>query len=385
MTPMDTCPFAAPPLDAGNIFRRWDLGEQVPAGDDSSPLDLEAAARAAWRNAPRCVGRLHCKSLQVVDARTVDTCDEVFDALCVHLDQATSGGRIQPLMTVFPEWRGEEDEVRIWSHQLLRYAGYELRGGGVLGDPMNVELTRLARQLGWEPPINPGRFDLLPVIVQARGQLRWYELPRRLVLEVPLRHSRHAWFEKLGLRWYAVPAIADMTLATGRAAHPCAPFNGWYMGTEIGARNLGDEARYNQLPVVAEHLGLDIRRTRNLWRDHALLVLNEAVLESFERDGVRLVDHHQAIAEFEHFCGAEERSGRQVSADWRWIVPPVSGSSTPVFHRSYVLEPELPALLLQVEPWKTERGHRLLAKTFTRPDTEICTATTHTRVKCLPA
>jgi hypothetical protein len=26
------------------------------------------------------------------------------------------------------------------------------------------------------------------------------------------------------------------------------------------------------------------------------------------------------------------------------------------------LEDELPALLLQVEPWKTERGHRLLAK-----------------------
>jgi nitric-oxide synthase len=105
-----------------------------------------------------------------------------------------------------------------------------------------------------------------------------------------------------------------------------------------------------------------LQRDRGLWKDRALLVLNEAVLESFERDGVRLVDHHQAIAEFEHFCGAEERAGRQVSADWRWIVPPIAGSSTPVFHRSYVLQPELPALLLQVEPWKTERGHRLLAK-----------------------
>jgi len=358
---MHACPIASTPLHAGNVFQRWDLGVKVPGDAAAAPADLTTAARTAWRNAPRCVGRLHWKSLQVVDARTVEACDEVFDALCAHLERATAGGRLQPLMTVFPEWRGEAEEVRVWNHQLLRYAGYSLPGGGVLGDPMNVELTRLARQLGWQPPATPGRFDLLPVIVQARGRLRWYELPRRLVLEVPLRHSRHPWFERLGLKWYAVPALADMMLATGREAHPCAPFNGWYMGTEIGARNLGDEARYHQLPVVAEHLGLDTRRTRNLWRDHALLVLNEAVLESFERDGVRLVDHHQATAEFEHFCSAEQQAGRGVSADWSWMVPPISGSSTPVFHRSYALQPELPALLLQVQPWQTERGRRLLA------------------------
>jgi nitric-oxide synthase len=359
---MNACPIPARPIDTGNVFRRWDLGVEVPAKDMSAPDDLTAAARAAWRNAPRCVGRLHWKSLQVLDARSVDGCDEVFEAVCAHLDRATAGGRIQPLMTVFPQWKGETDEVRIWNHQLLRYAGHELPQGGVLGDPMNVELTRLARQLGWSPPANPGRFDLLPLNVQAQGRLRWYELPRRLVLEVPLRHPRHDWFEKLGLKWYAVPALADMILATGRAAHPCAPFNGWYMGTEIGARNLGDETRYNLLPVVAEHLGLETRCTRNLWRDHALLVLNEAVLESFERDGVRLIDHHQATSEFEAFCGAEQRAGRDVSADWSWIVPPISGSSTPVFHRSYVLQPELPALLLQAPPWQTERGRRLLAQ-----------------------
>ncbi len=357
---MTACPIHATSLHAGNVFRRWDLGLQVPVDDKIAPVELEASAQAAWRQAPRCVGRLHWKSLQVVDARSVTSCDEVFEALCAHLERATAGGRIQPLMTVFPEWRGEAEEVRVWNHQLLGYAGHELAGGGVLGDPMNVELTRLARQLGWQPPATPGRFDLLPVIVQARGRLRWYELPRRLVLEVPLRHSRHPWFEKLGLKWYAVPALADMMLATGREAHPCAPFNGWYMGTEIGARNLGDEARYHQLPVVAEHLGLDTRRTRNLWRDHALLVLNEAVLESFERDAVRLVDHHQATAEFERFCTAEQRAGREVSADWSWIVPPISGSSTPVFHRGYALQPELPALLMQVQPWQTERGRRLL-------------------------
>ena len=357
---MSVCPLSHASLHPGNLFQRWDLERDVLPTVAGAVPPLATSARAAWRNAPRCVGRLHWKSLQVVDARSADSCDEVFEALCAHLDKATAGGRIQPCMTVFREWCGEADEVRVWNHQLLRYAGYELPGGGVLGDPMNVELTRIARQLGWRPPSIPGRFDLLPVIVQARGRVRWYELPCRLVLDVPLRHSRHAWFEQLGLKWYAVPALADMILATGHENHPCVPFNGWYMGTEIGARNLGDEARYHQLPVVAERLGLDTSTSRSLWRDHALLVLNEAVLQSFERDGVRLVDHHQATAEFENFCSAEQRRGREVSADWSWIVPPLAGSSTPVFHRSYSMQAELPALLLQVPPWETARGRRLL-------------------------
>jgi len=39
-----------------------------------------------------------------------------------------------------------------------------------------------------------------------------------------------------------------MTFDIGGVIFPAAPFNGWYMGTEI-ARNLGDTARYNILQV----------------------------------------------------------------------------------------------------------------------------------------
>lgn len=358
---MTSCPFSSTPLGVENVFRRWDLAvDGVPAGPAGTGAGgLVEEARLAWKNSLRCVGRLHWKSLQVIDARSVDSCDEMFEALCEHLRVATNGGRIRPVMTVFRPWSGPEEEWRLWNHQLIRYAGYERADGGVLGDPMNVALTSLARRLGWVPPASPGRFDVLPLILQCGRKLVWRSLPASAVLEVPLRHPRHGWLERLGLRWHAVPAIADMMLATGSVAHPCAPFNGWYMGTEIGARNLGDEGRYHQLPVVAERLGLDTRQTRNLWRDHALLVLNEAVLHSFEADGVRLVDHHQATAEFEQFCRLEKEP---VSADWAWMVPPVSGSATPVFHRSYPLRPVLPNLLLQVPPWETLRGRQLLAQ-----------------------
>ena len=176
-----------------------------------------------------------------------------------------------------------------------------------------------------------------------------------------MEHPDHAWFKSLGLKWYALPTLSDMLLATGRELYPCAPFNGWYMGTEIGSRNLGDEGRYNLLPVIAERLGLDYKRSW-LWKDRALLVLNEAVLHSFEREGVRMVDHHSASREFLKFCSREEQAGRDVQAEWSWIVPPVAGSATGVFHRTYRLQPRLPNFLLQKEPWRTQRGRELLSR-----------------------
>ena len=39
---------------------------------------------------------------------------------------------------------------------------------------------------------------------------------------------------ELGLRWHAVPAISNMPLRIGGITYPAAPFNGWYLNTEIG-------------------------------------------------------------------------------------------------------------------------------------------------------
>ncbi len=82
------------------------------------------------------------------------------------------------------------------------------------------------------------------------------------------------------------------------------------MGTEIGARNLGDINRYNLLPVIAKHMGLDIRSDRNLWKDRALVELNIAVLSSFARHGVTIVDHHIASRQFLRHEELEKQAGR---------------------------------------------------------------------------
>ena len=162
-----------------------------------------------------------------------------------------------------------------------------------------------------------------------------HDVPADSVLEVPLQHPDLDWFSQLGLRWYAVPVISDMHLDAGGIRYPAAPFNGWYMCTEIGSRDLGDTRRYNQLPVVATRMGLRTDTERSLWKDKATTELNLAVLHSFAEAGVTITDHHTESARFLKHMELEERQGRRCPADWTWIVPPAASSATPVFHRYY--------------------------------------------------
>ena len=71
------------------------------------------------------------------------------------------------------------------------------------------------------------------------------ELIKKNVFWNPFRetyHFRYPWFEELGLKWYALPAVANMAFDCGGLEFTAAPFNGWYMATEIG-RDLCDVDR----------------------------------------------------------------------------------------------------------------------------------------------
>src|SRR5262249_47730318 len=148
--------------------------------------------------------------------------------------------------------------------QLIRYAGYRTPDG-VVGDPANADLTEVAGSLGW--PGGPGGpFDLLPPVIDAgEGLPPRFPVPPAAALEVPITPPALPWLADLGLRWHAVPAICGMVLEIGGVRYPAAPFNGWYMGTEIGARNFGDTTRYDLLPAIAQRLGLDITDDTTLW------------------------------------------------------------------------------------------------------------------------
>jgi nitric-oxide synthase len=300
-----------------------------------TPTELEHGARMAWRNSSRCIGRLYWRSLTVRDCRSVTRAAAIADECIEHLRFATNGGRVRPTLTVFAPAGLDGTGPRIWNDQLIRYAGYDGGGGTVVGDPAQAELTAAARELGWRG--GPGTpFDVLPLVLDTpseRPVVR--ELPPDAVLEVAISHPTMPWFADLCLWWHAVPAIANMPMEIGGVTYTAAPFNGWYMGTEIGARNFADADRYDLLTVVAERMGLDTSTHRSLWKDRALVELNAAVLHSFDAAGVTLADHHTESERFLTHLAREEKAGRVCPADWSWIVPPISGGVTPVFHRYY--------------------------------------------------
>lgn len=298
--------------------------------------ELEFGARVAWRNASRCIGRLYWRSLVVRDLRHVRRPDDVFAELVRHLLSAGQRQRqvIRPVISVFSPATPGRPVPRLWNEQLIRYAGYRHPDGYVVGDPRYLDFTAAMQARGWRG--KGEAFDVLPIAIETNPtDVRLYELPDAAVWEVQLTHPDLPWFADLGLRWHAVPAISNMRLTIGGVHYPLAPFNGWYMGTEIGARNLADSDRYNLLPIIAGYLGLDTSSERSLWRDRALVELNRAVLHSFDKAGARISDHHSEAQRFLTHIAGEEKAGRPVPADWSWIVPPISGGATPVFHRYY--------------------------------------------------
>jgi nitric-oxide synthase len=305
--------------------------------------ELEFAARLAWRNNRRCIGRRYWQTLDVADARDAKTGGEIFEACVAHLRRSTNGGKIQPLITVFAEADAEGRGPVIHNYQLIRYAGYRQSNGTVLGDPAEVVFTERVMAAGWKPPAQCSAFDVLPLVIETpeEGE-RLFIIPQDAVLEVPIIHPTFAWFEELGLKWHALPAVSNMVLDAGGVRYTAAPFSGYYMETEIAARNFGDAERYNLLPVVADRMDPAMRSRDPFWRDRALVELCAAVLYSFRQAGVTMVDHHAASRQFMEHLAEEKAQGRIVPGDWSWLVPPVSGSVSPVFHRSYDPRPRLP-------------------------------------------
>lgn len=303
---------------------------------DHTPDELAFGARVAWRNHSRCIGRLHWKSLVVRDLREVTQPNAIAEHMFEHMRQCFSDGRIRSTISMFAPVRGHAIPATIENEQILQYAGYlgERKGGqSLLGDPKSLEIARKAEGLGWRVNGTRTAFDFVPLIVRdARGRRSMHEIPADVRREVLIEHPIFPAIRDLGMRWYAVPCMSNMVLTIGGIDYPCAPFNGHYMATEIASRDLADLRRYDMLMGVARALGFECGDDDPLWKDRALTELNRAVLYSFGKRGIDIVDHHTASRQFMEFVKLEQAAGRMVSADWSWIVPPQASAGCPVFH-----------------------------------------------------
>ena len=98
-------------------------------------------------------------------------------------------------------------------------------------------------------------------------------------------------------------------------------------------------------------MGLDINKNASLWKDRALIEVNEAVLYSFKEDRVSMVDHHTAAQQFKRFEEKEGVCERPVTGNWTWLIPPVSPATTHIFHKPYKNEIKKPNFFYQKQPY----------------------------------
>ena len=123
------------------------------------------------------------------------------------------------------------------------------------------------------------------------------------------------------------------------------------MSTEI-SRNLSEPNRYDKLALIAEKMGLDTKTNTTLWKDRALLEINYAVLSSFQQNNITISDHHSASESFMKHYENENHLRGGCPADWVWIVPPLSGHITPVWHLEMLNYTLKPTYAYQVAAWK---------------------------------
>ncbi len=132
---------------------------------------------------------------------------EIFNEVKEHLKLATGGTNIQSVMTIFMPQHSEEIwGLRFWSSQFVRYAGYSLDSGEILGDPANADFTSyLISNNLWEPPKERSAFDVLPLVLKMpSNDIPFvYELPEECIHEINIAHPKFRKVRNLGYKWAA--------------------------------------------------------------------------------------------------------------------------------------------------------------------------------------
>ena len=80
-------------------------------------------------------------------------------------------------------------------------------------------------------------------------------------------------------------------------------------------------------------MGLDKTNNMTLWKDRVSLELNVAILHSFAKAGIAVVDQHSSAEQYMIHMKNEFRERGGYPSDWIWLNPSTSGSLTPIYHQ----------------------------------------------------
>jgi len=134
-------------------------------------------------------------------------------------------------------------------------------------------------------------WDVLPLLIQIDGtDPQMFTIPHELLKMVIIRHPRYSKLETLNLRWYSLPSTANMALVIGGIEYGAAPFSGIHVASSIARGPLNEESRYNYSAEVGKAMDLDVSTDPSNWREKAIKALEEAILFSFQTQGVSILN-----------------------------------------------------------------------------------------------
>lgn len=379
------------PPNGGSGLRRIQVDGLTSPGWKQDRKELEWGIRAAWKNSRKCIMRAHYQDLCLVDLRDVTTSKGMVNAIIENIAAAYNEGRIQPTAFIFPPRAVDEMGPMFWIPQLVSYAAYELPGGTIMGDPVNLQITSDIIKLGWTPPHPKSRWDVLPVVAMAEGdEPAWGTLPPELTKPILIQHPGYgASFEELDLRWCRFPALSKLGFDIGGVQYTGAPFVGWFMDAEIAVRNLTDTFRYNVLPDVIKAIGWQKKKfefedlpdhEKLLWMSRAQAELNYAVQYSFMKEGVTLTSSLTASESWVAFDDQHlQEKGYRLSSDPYWIAPP-QGSIIPVWHRGAAPNYQAKPLVTKhhfdpVKVWQERSGQAIVVTSRPRSNSAASATT----------
>ena len=185
-------------------------------------------------------------------------------------------------------------------------------------------------------------------MLQADGQEpELFELPLELAIQCAITHPKYD-FASLNMKYFPLVSFSTFLFDIGGCQFSCAPFSAFYSAPEI-ARALGDANRFNKLKLIAECMQLDTSNNTSLWKDKALVELNYAILYSFQKANISVIDHHTISEQFLRFFETEHKLRGGCPADWVWVNPQLSSHLEDAFHLEMINYKLRPSIEYQVE------------------------------------